>query len=346
MWQSDLKDLISSPEVLLEYLELDPSDLPLATHTNFPLRVPLCFVKKMKKGDPNDPLLLQVLTQSKESLLPDKFSQDPLSETSAIKVPGLMQKFKHRVLITLTGSCAIHCRYCFRRHFPYQKNLATGKYWDNIFSYLKNDTSLFEVILSGGDPLMLTNTQLTKILKDLDTLKHIDIIRFHTRLPVVIPSRINEELIKILRNCSKKFVFVYHINHPQELCDSIKEGADKLQKIGVSVFNQAVLLKNINDSVNVLKSLSLKCFSHNIQPYYLHLLDRVQGAAHFEIEEAIALDLYKKLQAELPGYLVPKLVQEVPNQPNKILKFQAILSDTQDIKSESRLLCKNIILEN
>lgn len=318
MWQQALKNLISNAEDLLRHLELDPTRLPVAIEANFPLRVPMPFVERMQKNNPQDPLLLQVLCQKLESIITDGYVTDPLQEKQYSPVPGVIKKFQRRVLLTLTGSCAIHCRYCFRRHFPYQEHQVTGKYWRPVYNYLSQNEDINEIIFSGGDPLMLTNSQLDKILRDINQLDHVRIVRFHTRLPVVIPSRIDTALIEQLKNINKKIIFVYHINHPQELCSAIKEGAQQLLALGAHVYNQSVLLRHINDNVSTLQALSFGLIEHHIQPYYLHQLDKVQGAAHFYVPPSIGLKLHEQLREHLPGYLVPQYVQEVPGQNCKV----------------------------
>lgn len=316
MWQTQIKNMITSIAELAELVEL--KSLAACEHP-FPVRVPHHFAMRIQKGNPNDPLLLQVLTQPQESLLTDGYIKDPLQEKPQTKLPGLIQKFPGRVLITVTGSCAIHCRYCFRKHFPYQDNRATGKNWPVLFEHIAKDKSLYEVILSGGDPLMLQDKQLAQILYDLSQLEHIQLIRIHTRLPVVIPHRIDDAFIKMITPYKEKLVFVYHVNHPQELCEEIKTATIQLKELHIPIYNQSVLLKNINDNVVTLTQLSFALFAHGIQPYYLHLLDKVMGTQHFDMSLSRAKQLYKHLRSTLPGYLVPQLVQEIPGQTSKIL---------------------------
>lgn len=318
VWQNEIKTLITDPNTLLNLLELDTKDLSFNINRQFPLRVPHSFVQKMRKGDPHDPLLLQVLVQPIESLSTEGFSNDPLQEKIQQPLPGLIQKFNHRILITLTGSCAIHCRYCFRRHFPYQDNPSTGKHWSKLFEYIQKNNHLNEVIFSGGDPLMCQNHQIKKAISDLNSLKHIRVIRFHTRLPVVIPNRIDNELLTILHESTTPITMVYHINHPNECCKLLKKNVKQLNAIGINVFNQTVLLKDINDCAKTLQELSFTLYSCGIIPYYVHLLDKVQGAAHFDVARNRAKELYKACQATLPGYLLPRFVEEIPGKTSKI----------------------------
>lgn len=317
-WQQALSEMITSPLELLSLLELSPSQIPWQWDKDFPLRVTQSFIARMKKGDFDDPLLKQVLTVKEESKLSYNFSTDPLKETEHNPVPGLLHKFKGRALLTFTSSCAVHCRYCFRRHFPYQKNNPGRKGWSQALDYIAGHPDIIEVILSGGDPLMATDDSLALFLKQLSEIKHVQILRLHTRLPVMIPQRVCHSLLKVLHDAKQEVVMVYHINHPNEIIPSIAQGVTTLRQQGITVLNQAVLLQGINDNIECLKQLSLTLFQAGILPYYVHLLDPVQGASHFFVSHDKAKALQESLRTELPGYLVPRFVREIPYHSSKM----------------------------
>ena len=246
----------------------------------------------------------------------DGYDADPLQEATTNPIPGLLHKYHGRVLIVLSGSCAINCRYCFRRAFPYNDNSAL-KHWPQIIEYLKNHHEISEVILSGGDPLLVDDEQLASVIRDVEAIPHITTLRIHTRLPVVIPSRITDEFIDLLSRSCLQTVVVLHINHANEIDDELSAALLRLKSAAI-VLNQAVLLKNINDSVDALESLSRRLFAAGVLPYYVHQLDRVVGAHHFYVSQEQGVQLMAALQARLPGYLVPRYVQEVPGKPNKM----------------------------
>jgi len=321
-WQQALKNLITDPESLLKSLNLTLSELSWQIDKHFPLRVSQSFAQKMQKSNPKDPLLRQVLSTKEESLLTNGFVSDPLKETEKNPIPGLLHKFKNRVLLTVTQACPVHCRYCFRRHFPYADNQLNKKHWPQIKQYLTQHTCIHEVVLSGGDPLMLTDVHLAHLLEMLSSIPHIKMIRFHTRMPVMIPERINTSLLNILKNQPQKLVMVYHINHANEICDGITRGVEQLKNIDCTVLNQSVLLKEVNDSIETLTQLCWSLFQSGILPYYIHLLDSVSGAQHFDVPVEKAKILEQALMAELPGYCVPKFVKEIPGKPSKILLRQ------------------------
>jgi EF-P beta-lysylation protein EpmB len=315
-WQQALRQLITDPQVLLLQLGLDESDIPWQWDKHFPLRVSQSFVNRMQKGNPNDPLLRQVLSVTDESHSSNAFSTDPLQESLYNPVPGLLHKYPSRALVTLTSSCAIHCRYCFRRHFPY-KNNNPGRQWDDIFAYLESHPDIMEVILSGGDPLIATDETLRLFLKELSNIRHIELVRFHTRMPVVIPERITLELLQSLE--SRFFTtMVYHINHFAEITPAIADGVTLLRKQGIQLLNQSVLLKGVNNNVACLKNLSLSLFKAGILPYYLHLLDKVKGSEHFAISQEESKNLQQALRLCLPGYLVPRFVKELAHAKSKV----------------------------
>ena len=323
-WQSQLSDLITDPLELLNLLELSTEQLlsgAILASEQFKLRVPRAFVGKMSIGDPFDPLLLQVLPHHLELEDHPEFVTDPLGEEAANQMAGVLHKYQSRFLLTLTGACAIHCRYCFRRHFPYQENLPKNDDWINIKQYIEQNPQINEVILSGGDPLTLSNRKLALWLERLASLPQIKILRIHSRVPVVIPNRIDEELISILKNSRLRIVVVIHSNHAAELDDFTCSKLLQLSEHHITVLNQAVLLKGVNDSAEILNNLSLRLFDARVMPYYLHVLDKVKGAQHFDLRSSEIDHIYTDVLASLPGYLVPKLVREISGEKNKTPLF-------------------------
>jgi EF-P beta-lysylation protein EpmB len=323
-WQSQLSDLITDPLELLEILELSKAQLlsgAILASGQFKLRVPRAFVRKMEVGNPLDPLLLQVLPHHLEMEEHEGFVTDPLDEEQANQIPGVLHKYKSRFLLTLTGACAVHCRYCFRRHFPYQENLPKNEDWLNIKGYLEAHPEINEVILSGGDPLTLSNRKLTTWIERLESISQIKILRIHSRVPIVIPERIDEELVSLLKNSRLRVILVVHSNHPAELDNLTCAKLSHLAKQNILVLNQAVLLKGVNDSAQTLVNLSQRLFEAQILPYYLHVLDKVKGAHHFDLGAEKIDQIYKDVLASLPGYLVPKLVREVAGENNKTPLF-------------------------
>lgn len=320
-WQTELQNAITDPAELLERLGLSLDLLPAAykASQSFPLKVPLPFISRITPGDPEDPLLRQILPISAELDTHEGFSVDPLQEKEANQRPGLLHKYKSRVLLIATGTCAVNCRYCFRRHFPYEENNPGRLGWQQSLHYIAADTNIQEVILSGGDPLMLTDASLARFIQQLSAINHVKIVRFHTRLPIVIPQRITESLLAALTQTRLKIVMVLHCNHAQEIDNQVSMAAKKITQAGITLLNQAVLLRGVNDAVSTLTTLSQQLFANHILPYYLHLCDRVAGAAHFFVPEEEAKTLYRKLQAELPGYLVPRLVKEEPGAEAKMV---------------------------
>ncbi|HJN37701.1 MAG TPA: EF-P beta-lysylation protein EpmB [Gammaproteobacteria bacterium] len=315
-WKQSLKEVFRCPKDLLRHLNVDLATLALDITPEFRLRVPKEFVDLMEKGNPTDPLLLQVLSSQEELQSYDGFVKDPLDESSFQPIPGVIHKYKNRVLWVLSGGCAIHCRYCFRRHFPYSHHQWDKNQWKNALNYLVDHPEINEVILSGGDPLMLSDVEIQGVFDRLSLISSVKTIRIHTRLPVVIPKRLTPLLCRIFDNCNTKLVIVFHINHPNEIGDELVSSLQSLPSHVVKL-NQSVLLKGINDDANVLAHLSMKLFQQAIMPYYLHQLDPVQGAAHFEVPLARAQCIYRELAAAVSGYLLPRWVQELPNQPNK-----------------------------
>jgi EF-P beta-lysylation protein EpmB len=320
-WQEALSDLITDPKELLTLLELDHSWLHAAEMAakQFPLKVPRQFVSRMQKGNPNDPLLKQVLPLGMELQFIPGYSSDPLQEVKANVIPGMLHKYNSRILITLTSACAIHCRYCFRRHFPYASNNPGTQGLKKIFDYIEKNNSINEVILSGGDPLAVNDQLLNYISQSLNDIPHVKRLRIHTRLPVVLPERVTPTLTAWLNQLRQNCIIVIHANHPQEISTEVTTALLQLHEANATMLNQTVLLKGINDDASVLSTLSEKLFLAKVLPYYLHVLDKVQGAAHFDIDLHRAYNLHKELCDHLPGYLVPRLVQENPGEPSKTL---------------------------
>ncbi len=313
-WQEQLARAITDPEFLLERLGLSASLLPKARAAArlFPLRVPEAYLARMRPGDPDDPLLLQVLPLGLELLDVPGFSLDPLAETDHNPVPGVVHKYHGRLLLIAAGACAINCRFCFRRHFPYADNRLSRSQIEAAVDYIARDSSLHEVILSGGDPLANSDARLDELISALEAIPHLKRLRIHTRLPVVLPDRITPALAERLGRSRLQSVMVIHCNHPAELDTSVARALDQLRQQEVTLLNQSVLLAGINDDAEILYALSERLFEHGVLPYYLHLLDRVAGAAHFEVSQEHAEQLLANLTLRAPGYLVPKLARETP----------------------------------
>ncbi|HLQ26050.1 MAG TPA: EF-P beta-lysylation protein EpmB [Acidiferrobacterales bacterium] len=322
-WQIELAGAITDPAELLKALELSPAILPVASLTNraFPLRVPHSYVSRMRKGDPNDPLLRQVLPLAREDLPAPGFSDDPVGDLTAMVIPGLLHKYHGRVLLITTGACAIHCRYCFRRQFPYLEANPAVDQWHAALNYIDADNSITEVILSGGDPLVLSDRRLQELSACLEKIPHVQRLRIHTRLPIVLPARVNNELLRWFKRMRLQSIIVVHANHANEINQEVREACRSLAQAGVTLLNQSVLLRGVNNHGEALVELSEALFRAGVLPYYLHLLDKVQGAAHFEVNECEARHLLQYLNARLPGYLVPRLVKEEAGMPGKTLVF-------------------------
>ena len=285
----------------------------------FPVRVPHEYVARMRKGDARDPLLLQVLPTADEDRAVLGFVADPVGDAAAMRAPGVIHKYRGRVLLTLTGACAVHCRYCFRRHFPYaDANPAPGE-WRAAWDYIAAHVDVSEVILSGGDPLSVADARLADLLERLDAIPHLRRLRIHTRLPVVLPARVTEGLIALLARSRLRPVMVLHINHAQEIDAHLRAAFARLRDAGVSLLNQSVLLSGVNDTEEALAELSEALFDAGVLPYYLHQLDRVAGAHHFAVSDVQALTLIERLRGRLPGYLVPRLARETAGHPSKDL---------------------------
>jgi EF-P beta-lysylation protein EpmB len=318
-WQVVLSEGFASSSELLKFLGLSDHTFNLQAEQQFKTRVPRGFAACMTRGNPDDPLLKQVLAVDDELVVTRGFTSDPLQEAEYNPVPGLIHKYHGRVLLTVTGACAIHCRYCFRRHFPYDANNPGRAGWQLAFDYIAANPSIREVILSGGDPLIASDTTLQFLLDGLHAIAHVDTLRIHTRLPVVLPERIDTHLCGLLRASRFKKVVVLHANHANELSNAVMAACVALRNSGCTLLNQSVLLKHINDKPDILVSLSQRLFACGVLPYYLHILDRVAGAAHFEVSISQAKKITTILNEQLPGYLVPKLVQDVPGRKYKHL---------------------------
>lgn len=318
-WRRELAEAIRDPAELLRMLELPMDLLPAAERAAaaFPLLVPRGFVARMRRGDVRDPLLRQVLPLGEEELPVPGFSVDPLAETSCGPRPGVLHKYHGRALLVTTGACAVHCRYCFRRHFAYQDLPRGRQWWAEAVAYVRADPSLREVLLSGGDPFTLPDAQLAALADELADIPHLERLRVHTRLPVVLPSRIDDRLLAWLAGGRLAPVVVIHANHPDEIAEDVVSACRRLRDAGVTVLNQSVLLGGINDDAGVLAELSERLFRAGVLPYYLHALDHVAGAGHFLVDDQRARDLHRALAARLPGYLVPRLVREEPGQAGK-----------------------------
>lgn len=319
-WERSLIDAITDPKELLTLLDLDLSllDAAKSAATLFPLKVPRGFVSRMEKGNINDPLLLQVLPIGAEHADFADYTKDPLGEAAVNPLPGLLHKYKGRVLLTFVSTCGINCRYCFRRHFPYADNNPGSIGWDKALEYIASDNSISEVILSGGDPLIANEKVLFAFSQKLNQIPHIKRLRIHSRVPIVMPERITPEFIQWISQIKQKPVLITHCNHPQEINQAVRDAMTALQRIGVVIMNQAVLLKGVNDNADTLVALSESLFEAGIQPYYLHMLDKVQGAAHFDTELEKAKSIHWDVSQRLSGYLVPKLVFEQAGAPAKL----------------------------
>ncbi len=319
-WQNQVNDLITDPRELLSLLQLPINLLPdaIAASQDFGLRVPRSFVDRMVIGDANDPLLLQVLPLHAELNESPQYTLDPLGEKQANAIPGILHKYKKRLLLTLTGACAVHCRYCFRRHFPYQENIPKSADWPQIKQYIQSQPDINEVVLSGGDPLSVSNRRFAEWLERLESIDQLKTLRIHTRLPIVVPDRMDSELLALLKNSRFNVVMVVHCNHPAELDSHTKSQLQRCRDHQITMLNQTVLLHGINDNIDTLVALNEQLFECQVLPYYLHLLDKVQGAAHFDMNKQDAVTLYRQLMHELPGYLLPKLVCEIAGVRHKV----------------------------
>lgn len=318
-WQQALREAFTEPRALLHYLELDP-DLPLLAARDlrhFRLRVPRGFAARMNKADPNDPLFLQVWPAPAEATPQAGFELDAVGDSLAARTPNLLHKYHGRALLITTGACAVHCRYCFRRHFDYHES--TDKRWTQALEMVARDATISELILSGGDPLSLSNQRLAALFGAAARIPHLVRIRIHTRQAVVLPERIDTELLGLLEALPMQKVCVIHANHAREIDANVSQALQAIARAGTTLLNQSVLLRRINDSAQALVSLSERLFSCGVLPYYVHQLDRVQGSAHFEVPDDQARKIMEEVSAQLPGYLVPRLAREIAGEPGKTL---------------------------
>ena len=318
-WQQALRAAVRDPRELLDLLGLDRLAPRLSDEAmvQFPLRVPRGFVARMRRGDPRDPLLRQVLPLDDEMRPMPGFGLDAVGDGAAKTAPGVIQKYRGRALLVATGSCAIHCRYCFRRHFPYAEETAARDGWREAVDLIRQDASIEEVLLSGGDPLSLSNGKLAELTGALADIPHLRRLRIHSRLPIVVPERVDDGLMGWLSTLPWPVTLVVHANHANEFDGTVDAALGRLRAAGVHLLNQAVLLRGVNDSVDALAALSERGFRAGVLPYYLHQLDRVAGVAHFEVDDAHARALHAGLAARLSGYLVPRLVREIPGDTGK-----------------------------
>ena len=310
---------MTSPDELLHLLNVDADANLLAGRDAkrlFALRVPRAFIARMEPGNPNDPLLRQVLTSQEEFINAPGFSTDPLEEQHSV-VPGLLHKYSNRALLLVKGGCAVNCRYCFRRHFPYAENQGNKRNWQQALEYISAHPQLDEIIFSGGDPLMAKDHELDWLLTQLESIPHIKRLRIHSRLPIVIPARITDTLVARIAASSLRVLLVNHVNHANEIDAAFRASMKKLRMAGVTLLNQSVLLRGVNDNANTLADLSNALFDAGVMPYYLHVLDKVQGAAHFMVSDEEARAIVRELLTLVSGYLVPKLAREIGGEPSK-----------------------------
>ena len=320
-WQTALANTIKDPAVLLSQLGLSGklNAINIDAIKNFPLRVPQAYIDKMRYGDQHDPLLRQVFPLIDESFNVSDFVTDPVGDALAVTSPGILQKYQGRALLLTTGACAIHCRYCFRRHFPYGDSNPLASQWQLTLKSIAEDNSINEIILSGGDPLSLNDTKLATLVADIEKIPHIKRLRIHTRLPIVLPERIDDHLLSWINSTKLNVIMVVHANHANEIDLLVSTALNKLRLAGCQLLNQTVLLKGINDSPQALYELSERLSEVNVTPYYLHLLDRVAGASHFDVPEQQGIELIAQIRKRLPGYLVPRLVREQQGEASKTI---------------------------
>ncbi|MBK8816816.1 MAG: EF-P beta-lysylation protein EpmB [Methylococcaceae bacterium] len=318
-WQQQLSEAFTKIEDLCAYLELAIENLPTSSIAakQFQMRVPLSFAEAMEKGNPDDPLLRQVLPVNDELVEVSGFIADPVGDLNSVVMPGLLHKYHGRALLINTGACAINCRYCFRRNFPYQDMQLSKQQESQVIEHIQQDSTLSEIILSGGDPLLLNDARLAQLIRHLETINHIKRIRIHTRLPIVLPARITKAFADLLADSKKKIILVVHCNHANELTENVEMAIRRIRHPNITLLNQSVLLKGINDQADVLCTLSEKLFDNGILPYYLHILDKAIGTGHFAVSDNDAKGLIEQVQHRLPGYLVPKLVKEIAGAESK-----------------------------
>ena len=320
-WQADFAAAVTDPVELASLLGLPESWVGPAREAArvFPMRVPRSFVARMRRGDPADPLLRQVLPVAEELEPTAGRSSDPLQEADARRAPGLLHKYRGRALLVATGACAMHCRYCFRREFPYEDQQSETGRWHDAIAALAADPSIEELILSGGDPLSLGNARLQTLGRELADIPHLRSLRLHTRNAIVLPSRVDDGLVEWIKGLPWRVTVVLHVNHAQELEGDAVEAIARLRSTGALLLNQSVLLRGVNDDAATLVALSKRLHALGVLPYYLHLTDAVNGTAHFDVDEARGRAIVDALARALPGYLVPRLVREVPGEEAKVV---------------------------
>lgn len=317
-WQAVLASAVTDVGELCRLLDLPPQLAAASSREGgFPLRVPRPFLSRIQPGDPSDPLLLQVLPQMAEQARLPRFTCDPLGEARLAGPPGGLQKYQGRLLMVTVGQCGVHCRFCFRRHFPYAKGPPRQRRWANILKKVQADPAIHEVILSGGDPLTLPDGELGWLVQQIAAIGHVHRLRVHTRMPIVIPQRVTPGLVAVLRSTRLVSVVVVHVNHPAEIDAEVARALAAFVDHGIPVLNQSVLLRGVNDSAEVLCTLLERLVDLRVIPYYLHQLDPVAGAAHFEVPEEQGRALVAEVRRRLPGYAVPRYVREVPGGPAK-----------------------------
>lgn len=315
-WSRHLREAFRDPAELCRHLDVDPGafgDIDPA----FPLLVPRPYVGRMRRGDSRDPLLRQVLPPVSESRPAIGYTTDPVQDRAAITAPGLLQKYRGRALLISSGACAVHCRYCFRRHFPYDESPSGANEWDATVRAIAADTSITEVILSGGDPLSLVDESLISLARRIERVDHVERLRLHSRLPIVIPDRITEQLVEFFTDYRLPIAFVTHVNHPNEIDSAVTAALGRISKAGVRLLNQAVLLRGVNDEISTLERLSVRLFDAGVLPYYLHQLDRVAGAEDYDVDSRRGRWLIETLRARMPGYLVPRYVADKLDKSSK-----------------------------
>ena len=316
-WQQQMKMAVRDLGALREMLQLPEDFEARSAEASFSVFAPRPFVDRIEPGNPRDPLLLQLLPQQLENTSPSHFAIDPLAESEAQLEPGVLKKYAGRALFIVTGACAIHCRYCFRRHFPYQDHSVIGGDWESAVASIANDQTVEEVIFSGGDPLTVVDSRLATLVGRLEQIPHVRRLRIHTRLPIMIPARVTKELVAMLEQTKLEVVFVIHANHANEIDDDVADAMQRLKSTGAMLLNQSVLLSGVNDSAQALIDLSKRLISMGVMPYYLHQLDQVIGTSHFEVPISQGKQIIETMRASLPGFAVPRYVQEIPGQPNK-----------------------------
>jgi EF-P beta-lysylation protein EpmB len=330
IWRKIQRNNFTSLASLIQFLAMDEDKVQsLCLDPSFPVNIPFRLASKIEKNNLTDPLLLQFLPRADEKKIVEGFDKNPLKDPSFQKGGKLLYKYKNRALLVCTQACAMHCRYCFRQNFDYAKEAG----FEQELKIIRKDTSLAEIILSGGDPLSLSDAVIEHLLLDLATIPHLKRVRFHTRFPIGIPERIDEKFLHLLEKHPQQIIFVMHINHPKELDADVLLAIKNLQKLGIPVLNQSVLLKDVNDQPKTLLALSEILVNHGILPYYLHQLDRIEGASHFEVPQEKGHDLIRYLQTHTSGYAVPKYVQEIPGKTSKTALHPGESLESQNFES-------------